>query len=783
MKKPIKKKNIFILFTLGIFLLLGTSLFLLKNYSDYQKSLRTPFDIVVANTTIDSTEIYWKIKEEDFQILSYKEESFTGPYTQAFSDVLLYKDNISNANLYITRIENLEPNTKYIFRIDSARGIERKEFYFKTKQVKEEVSVPNIMTGDTHIDKLVLISLDSGDNIILDTAKHGTWAFDNQGKGYEKREYAQISTEEELKASLRNFLTPKVFAREERGANCMTGIDVKDYSLTKIDKSRFVNKAETAIYSSCQKGNYANECFDDVYCTSLEKGVNPAFTLTIWFQETDASNYARAYRDGVDDLQDFGIRDSSVFFDFTGQLNWLIDNIAVDTYINNCNTIKQLSIQRSNLALADPKWDNIVLDKLVGTGDQVNLSLSGNRELFRNILWAARYWKGDDGCNSIDGLTKGLIYYTKTLRNYRHILTLQGNYNDIQFPFRISPNSSVCDRTKQVQNTVFKKCDGTTVGTNPNPENPTDCSSNPPGKKDIKIGEMCTDGGGCECFDGEFVTENYLKDVPCGEICTEDDPDEGKVILEVTDEDQYCRSTKGCICYWNNKEVREEVEKGYTCTVDGEVIETVNICCLEDDKLSVKMPYNCNGVFREDIPIQNCKNTNVKYELKKGVNFINPVEALDTEETLYPKTAHDLINMSDKRVIAVGEYKSGEWVQVVKYEEGKIYGDDFLLDSNKSYMVISLQEAEFKVNGYRLPAPDVLKLSGWNLVPSYIFKNKGATSYDILQNLEFNKVKQIGQWQNHKGLFDYTIKDKKNNIFGEKLQINNQEGIFVKVLQ
>jgi len=53
----------------------------------------------------------------------------------------------------------------------------------------------------------------------------------------------------------------------------------------------------------------------------------------------------------------------------------------------------------------------------------------------------------------------------------------------------------------------------------------------------------------------------------------------------------------------------------------------------------------------------------------------------------------------------------------------------------------------------------------------------------VLQNLEFNKVKQIGQWQDHKGLFDYTFKDEKNNIFGEELKIDKQNGIFVKVIQ
>ena len=138
--------------------------------------------------------------------------------------------------------------------------------------------------------------------------------------------------------------------------------------------------------------------------------------------------------------------------------------------------------------------------------------------------------------------------------------------------------------------------------------------------------------------------------------------------------------------------------------------------------------------------------------VKKGISFINPVEAIVTDNTLVPQSAYELIEFSDKRIISVGEYKSGEWTQIVKYENGKIHGNDFKLDPNKSYMVMSLQEAVFNLTGYRVENPDILKLSGWNLVPSYVFDNKGYTSYEVLQNLEFNKIKQIGQWQDSKSL-------------------------------
>ena len=98
-------------------------------------------------------------------------------------------------------------------------------------------------------------------------------------------------------------------------------------------------------------------------------------------------------------------------------------------------------------------------------------------------------------------------------------------------------------------------------------------------------------------------------------------------------------------------------------------------------------------------------------------------------------------------------------------------------------MVSYLQETEFSVKGYRISPSNILESAGWNLVPSFVFDGKGTTSVDILKNLEFNKIKQIGQWQKEKGLFDYTFKDESNYIFGDSLNINQEEGIFIKVVK
>lgn len=54
-----------------------------------------------------------------------------------------------------------------------------------------------------------------------------------------------------------------------------------------------------------QPGNHVLDCYNDVIKRSGEKGINPAFSLLIWLNESNASNYNIS-------VEDFGIHDSSV---------------------------------------------------------------------------------------------------------------------------------------------------------------------------------------------------------------------------------------------------------------------------------------------------------------------------------------------------------------------------------------------------------------------------------------------------------------------------------------
>jgi hypothetical protein len=80
-------------------------------------------------------------------------------------------------------------------------------------------------------------------------------------------------------------------------------------------KEAFIDKAER--WTGDGK-SHARECYNDVVRRSLSAGVNPAFTLMIWANESGASNYT-AHNTSCE-TQDFGINNPAIASDFNSQL-------------------------------------------------------------------------------------------------------------------------------------------------------------------------------------------------------------------------------------------------------------------------------------------------------------------------------------------------------------------------------------------------------------------------------------------------------------------------------
>ena len=90
-------------------------------------------------------------------------------------------------------------------------------------------------------------------------------------------------------------------------------------------KSNFINLADR--WSQKCPGpdnNLAEECYNYVASEANKAGVNPAFALTIWLNESGASNYC----EGGSTTQDFGVNLSSIYQNITEQLKAFL-NMAI----------------------------------------------------------------------------------------------------------------------------------------------------------------------------------------------------------------------------------------------------------------------------------------------------------------------------------------------------------------------------------------------------------------------------------------------------------------------
>lgn len=76
--------------------------------------------------------------------------------------------------------------------------------------------------------------------------------------------------------------------------------------------------------------NAAEECYNYVVGKADSEGVNPAFALTIWLNETAASNYDHS----GPTAQDFGINIPSLYQDLQGQLDFFLQLPYAANYLN-----------------------------------------------------------------------------------------------------------------------------------------------------------------------------------------------------------------------------------------------------------------------------------------------------------------------------------------------------------------------------------------------------------------------------------------------------------------
>ncbi len=93
-----------------------------------------------------------------------------------------------------------------------------------------------------------------------------------------------------------------------------------------VFKENVINFAKYGWVAEGGKNSLVEYCYNTVVSKSLEARVNPIYTLAIWIQESDASNYNSNVTTcdptrPANTVQDFGINDRSIAGNFAAQLN------------------------------------------------------------------------------------------------------------------------------------------------------------------------------------------------------------------------------------------------------------------------------------------------------------------------------------------------------------------------------------------------------------------------------------------------------------------------------
>lgn len=754
MKENSKKHFYIPFFVLATVLLLSTLFFLAFGIIS-QKKEDVPFDIVVANITTSSAEVYWKTKKSLPQVLSYKEKSSTAPY-KTKDHITPLSDNLTSSNVYIQKVENLHPNETYIFKIKSGNTVIEKDLTFETLPISDKLVLPTIEVGEGPKGTLILISTESN-KYMVDTKNHGTWTFDSKGEKYSTSNYANYTPQEILGNALDSYVASKsiygiqkAYATEESSAedspanqpaNCFTNVKITKPINLPPNKSvvqdligRWVYKENSPIGDNgCPGGNYSGICYEDIYCRAIEHNIDPGVVFTIWANESAGSNYARFIKKqelghyGKDaHLADFGIEfyeQKVPYFDFNTQLDWFLENNTGMGYISNC-----------------------ALD-------------SGYSYL---EIWGIKYRDGTQHCKTKEALEARLNSSAGSYGKYIAGIYRLFTNGELVFPFTLPMKTEApCDRSKQEINTRKMVCQ--------DDWQPSGYIPNPPPLRPIKLGKV-----------GDYSTTPppELQGKPASHTT-----DLGIGQLVVTTETRYCAEEGGCRCIYQDGEKIIYVKNGWNCTPDQQTNPTKNICCQVPDQGMWMVPeYNCTGhnVIREDIQKGECYSDAISYSLSTGNNFIQLQEVHNTAD-IPLRTAQDLIDLGNGSIMSISTLENGLWTGLVLNENGKTYGNDFNLESGKSYFIVVPQDLELKTLGTQIAfSPDKIPTEeGWALVGKSAFP-PGTTTHEILNNSAYKNVQQIAIWSTDKNKLEYTSKDNEG-IIGQDTYLSDNTAVFVRI--
>lgn len=276
------------------------------NYQVYKNS--SPYDVIVSDIKPNSVNISWKTLKE------------VPTYIRIDNEKKLFGDGVPS-KFHQTNINDLKELTEYEFVItdgntewkkillpnsNEVKNIVRENFFFITTKTPEEISLPQLIEITSNPEEMLYVSLHNirtgMDSKIksIKTNQFGSALIDKKffNLNWKDDEYL-INIHPAISLNPNISQSISVYASE---INCNQ--NAPEQTIDGVTREQFANYATRWVNGRGK--NYAYECFNDVVYRSKLAGIDPAFSLAVWLNESSASNYTQNLKQ-YGHIEDFGI--------------------------------------------------------------------------------------------------------------------------------------------------------------------------------------------------------------------------------------------------------------------------------------------------------------------------------------------------------------------------------------------------------------------------------------------------------------------------------------------
>ena len=291
-------------------------------YLSYRESIKvSPYDVLISDIYSDSVTISWKTVTE------------TPSYIKLGDSNKLF-GNKDLTNSHRITLSGLKESSKYSFVIsdgsrtwnnplEGSNTLKRytlTKFEFFTLKPKDDIQLPEVEEINALPNELVYIVLKNNDTY-SDVRSYQANRFG--GITIDKNSFAIPNQDTEI-INIEYFSSKQLSSSNmyALAADINCNQNVSPQSIDGVSKEGFADLATR--WTAGRGKNYALECFNDVVYRAKAKGVDPAFALTIWLNESGASNYTQGSNSGG--AYDFGIEgiESVPAKDFSKQLDYFL---------------------------------------------------------------------------------------------------------------------------------------------------------------------------------------------------------------------------------------------------------------------------------------------------------------------------------------------------------------------------------------------------------------------------------------------------------------------------